>query len=671
MSSTRNFPSAQQLNDDPTLLLHRKPPATGIKQTITAYHSSLAAVIDGGRFFITTPYTELEMCNPVLVVEGMRMRKDFRFGLDDYIHWPQKWSRALCHLPCILKQPPRDHDHPLWLMWWIPTEEYFVPECGGITTSLGRLTYSRSMEIRKIAREIMERSDEFCLRHSNQSETSLVRKHSRTLSGRLARLEYVTVTFQQMCMTVVAVQRTCLELHALLEYCDVYKPRMDGSLPSAKSAAPVIGAFTWDLDDAALLFRAGIPFWFIRSRAELGAVAVSAIAPLSMHGSFSLEDPPWPSRTAFKGIPNLDAQYSAILTFAEEAFRTFSSFSTPIKNNNLLLSSPSLIGPERNVRTGNRRKQQSYSQAPPKRARAWEVRHIGQFSTNQYLPPFCTSWKWAYDRISCHQVSECRHGYAFPDPLLFVAVKTPAKMGTYCVNWLHLRALLIFRLTRPSPSFVTNDLWRQMLSGDFLETPTEEGQLETRASARRSDVRSLFDTFLSESEIDLDSNEPPTSVHWRERSFDVNADLPVDVVQEIIYELSILNFRCELTAIDDLLTPLHLNTDGHRSLLSFCLFGTQGGDVLAVDFQKPDHGFAAESPTDRSPYVFALRDVMYAWSSGSRAQRSLPSLAQTDNITGNAYLDFEKNVILAYLQAVFDCFGRCGVTPLRRNTRHI
>ncbi|THV00624.1 hypothetical protein K435DRAFT_932410, partial [Dendrothele bispora CBS 962.96] len=637
------------------------------------------AVIDGGRFFLTTPFPNLTLYHPILIVEGMRMREDFRFGLDDYIQWPQRWDRSLCHLACILRAPSDDHS---WsVMWWTPTTDFFSLERDAFASGLGRLKYSRSMEIRKIARELLERSDTFCRTHNNESEVSMARRLSRQLSDRLIRLECVPCSFRQMCTLVTAVQRIFLELHALLEYCDVYKPRMDGSADPVKTPAAVVGAFTWDLDDAALLFRAGVPFWFIHCHSDIARVTVSALAPVLTEGHICSRESQYPSKIIFKGVPNLRVQYSAIQSSVDEVFRTFSPFQS---YSNFTCNRPTrtltINGPDRTRPTTDKRSRPCeclwfvfyaeliYLFFEDKRSSSKLSgidRHIGLFSSNPFLPYFSPSWSWAYSRVSTiNPPSHKQTGYAFPDPLLLVAVQSTAKMYTYCFNWLRFRDLLIFRLTKPSPALITNVIWRQLLSGDFVPKKREPGETESLASVRKTEVRSLLGNCLSESGVELHLDQLPSTVRWRESEFSENSSFPSSIVREIFYEISILNFRCELTAVDDALTPSHLQTEEHRSLVNFCFFGRSDGDILSVDTTSSTHGFAANSCTSRLPFVFALRDVMLVWSGSATRCREISAASIEDMSDVHASVSFENRVVLSYLQAVFDCFGRAAVAPV-------
>ena len=59
----------------------------------------------------------------------------------------------------------------------------------------------------------------------------LARQLATALHQMLICLEALITTFQQMRNTVVRLQRYYLELVALLDYCQPFKPKMNGSVP--------------------------------------------------------------------------------------------------------------------------------------------------------------------------------------------------------------------------------------------------------------------------------------------------------------------------------------------------------------------------------------------------------------------------------------------------------
>jgi hypothetical protein len=116
-------------------------------------------------------------------------------------------------------------------------------------------------------------------------------------------------------MTVREAQRVFLELEALLDFEDIYRPRM--ALPSASfhASSNLIGGFTMDVNVCDNLFRAGNPVWLVRPYITLHSVRVRALAPLQTADRIVSLDPPsgLPQCTLYSGPANKLEKYAAIV----------------------------------------------------------------------------------------------------------------------------------------------------------------------------------------------------------------------------------------------------------------------------------------------------------------------------------------------------------------------
>ena len=105
----------------------------------------------------------------------------------------------------------------------------------------------------------------------------------------LARLQSVYTNFRQMEFSVQDVQRMWLELTALLDYMQIYKPRMDGYSPSASGVADTVGVFTHDLRVAQDFFTAGLPCWLIRPASDFtNQIILKIVKPQCAEGIVTL-----------------------------------------------------------------------------------------------------------------------------------------------------------------------------------------------------------------------------------------------------------------------------------------------------------------------------------------------------------------------------------------------
>ncbi|KAK7468907.1 hypothetical protein VKT23_003404 [Stygiomarasmius scandens] len=653
-------PTAEELDKNHNLLLHRQ--LTNTARPLTPHDCSSAAVLSGGRFFITTPYRELPLYTTGPIVTNMRLRRDFRFGEHDYLQWPQHWFKPLCHLACIMRRPSPGHEY--FVMWWTPTKDFFAEERRGIATGLGKLKLTKRLEIRRVVTGLLQRSLDFVDLHSNKDEVELARKYSRVLRDHLNRLDSLLFSFRQICYAVAAVQRMFLELLALLDYCQVYKPRMNGSNSSSSEPEPLVGAFTWDINDAELLFLARIPFWFIRKVEEVPKVSVAKLSPLVPIALVCQDECPFPEPVVFCGVPNIEVQYTAINNHLLTIFNTHSPFESLRRSRLELASSSNLVlGPNRSSRHNNR------SSPYSKQTKTAKPHGRDKFSLpdHELFPPASPCWPSALSRVDRSSPPDpIQGGYAFPDPALIVTVAKYEKTQIYCWNWLRFRDILLFRLSQPSPKLIPNSTWRQLLNGDYKVD--FRNQTNQKTAVQKAHVRDLLGNCLLSSGVDIDLDNAPGVVYWKGASFSAASQIPQPVVKEIIWELSLLNFRCELSALDKLLVSKSLNDEAsttHAAQLRGCFSGSDPSNLLNINVDDAHGGFAARMPTARKSSLLALRDVMMDWPCFRERCCSVKDLREDDLYNDIKLELFEIEVVGSYLQYFFDTFGRAAITPLR------
>jgi len=87
---------------------------------------------------------------------------------------------------------------------------------------------------------------------------------AKWLEHGLVQLGSVHTTFRQIEFIVRDMQRVWLEVWAILDYMEIYKPCMDGRAPAAVGVADTIGVFTHNIRVAQDFFIAGLPCWLIQ-----------------------------------------------------------------------------------------------------------------------------------------------------------------------------------------------------------------------------------------------------------------------------------------------------------------------------------------------------------------------------------------------------------------------
>jgi len=216
-----------------------------------------AAII--GKFVYTSPNQRLIWLPPP---NGeLYLRADFRFGPHDHTLWPQPYVPEYCHLGAIPSKPIDPVD-PLSIMWWNPTRGDFTTSSGGVMDGIGKLSSARFSQLQEMKKGLADRIAKY--RSNTPNPNTVLAILERDLLHVSTRIGYLKTTFTQMVIGVTEFQRCYLKILGLLDYLEIYKPRMDSKFPPATSAANCVGTFTNAPNVAQDFFTAGLPVWFIQ-----------------------------------------------------------------------------------------------------------------------------------------------------------------------------------------------------------------------------------------------------------------------------------------------------------------------------------------------------------------------------------------------------------------------
>lgn len=127
-------------------------------------------------------------------------------------------------------------------------------------------------------------------------------------------------------------------------------------------------------------------------------------------------------------------------------------------------------------------------------------------------------------------------------------------------------------------------------------------------------------------------------------------------MQEILWEISELNFWVELSVLDHYASGLP--SDGCRSLVLQC-FPSCPGNLYAVDFDRASLGLAAPEIHQRAPYFKRLYDLMKDWKNNDPISPILAKEISTDSELD----DFEVRLARYYTQIYYEFFGRACTLP--------
>jgi hypothetical protein len=173
----------------------------------------------------------------------------------------------------------------------MPDRHDFVADDGTLT-GVGKLSSGGFLHMRFQCIDLHERAVQ-----SKFSKELLVSQLTVILENLLHRLEFISMNFRQMQITVRETQRIFVELTALLDYYDYFRPILSMNKPSIPTqtypptTAKVMGVFTTDLTICDLFFRAGIPVWLVRPFEVLSSIRVRALAPVQTPGASTPLDP--------------------------------------------------------------------------------------------------------------------------------------------------------------------------------------------------------------------------------------------------------------------------------------------------------------------------------------------------------------------------------------------
>lgn len=243
-----------------------------------------ATTLDG-RYIITSPNVKTIYDPPFGGDRSLFLRSNFRFGDDDELQWPQAFVPDYGHLCCIKKAPPKGD--VMEVMRLLPQRADFLPD-GGVLCGVGKLHPRVLQGLHRWADQVLERATSLKF-----SGIPLVTELVLTLRLLLYHLEFISATFRATQVVVCETQRLSLELQALLDYEELFRPRMASAVSLHRVNRDIIGAFTNDLAICDAFFRAGIPVWLIRPYTVLASIRVKALTQLRLaHGTIPLDPPP-------------------------------------------------------------------------------------------------------------------------------------------------------------------------------------------------------------------------------------------------------------------------------------------------------------------------------------------------------------------------------------------
>ena len=281
------------------------------------------------------------------------------------------------------------------------------------------------------------------------------------------------------------------------------------------------------------------------------------------------------------------------------------------------------------------------------------------------FPPAIASWKNAleeHDSATAHFVYEPDPndvGYTFPEPAMFVRAQSSLRRDMYFEAWLKYRSAFVYRVSsnnfeaRPIPTSV----WRDVLIVERSSNlPPAEGSQESKqtfSGQQHRRAREIFDECVKSDGVQFAGFDRGRMV-WNNREVETVTDA---IREEVLWELSELNFRFELLALDSRASTAKGN---RQALVADCFPGCTSGSLLVADLATANHGLADVDWEKRSIYLHALKRVMLSWPNS-------PSIIQVEKFRwkDKDIDELERRICCFYVDSFYNHFRRAPIIPRR------
>lgn len=256
------------------------------------------------------PYPPLSNQRPV------QLRADSHYADDDPIIWPQPYIPYFLHYGAI----PRPYTLPLHkIILFTPTHDHFWHHVHLVAPihGLGKLSDDKFTTLKISINSLLDHVKLYQGDNPSSKQPPILRLLVKMLEHGLVWLKSVYTMFQQMEFSVQDVQHMWLELTALLDYMQVYKPRMDGYAPSASGVANTVGVFTHNLRVIQDFVTAGLPCWLICPASDFtNQNILKIIKPQCVEGIVSLTRHQFLYPVLFTGLASSLERYHQIHQYA-------------------------------------------------------------------------------------------------------------------------------------------------------------------------------------------------------------------------------------------------------------------------------------------------------------------------------------------------------------------
>jgi hypothetical protein len=266
------------------------------------------------------------------------------------------------------------------------------------------------------------------------------------------------------------------------------------------------------------------------------------------------------------------------------------------------------------------------------------------------MPLPIPAWRDALKAVKRDEPPASYHTrYLFPEAAIFASTNE-ARRAKFFATWKVFQPACILRVfsAESLASPLSGQQWRDFLLDGLLARSHEPSLVR-----QREQVKAIFADALDELQIDLC---PPPS--------DGCPTLPVDEAQKILWELTELNFRFELLALDKHASGSSPHRDEHeRQAMVLKCFDVPL--LVVADPKRANVGLQSHDWRERLPFLLALRALMRDWDGLKPTPLLLSDLASHNMYAEADVQQLEDHIARFYTQTFYRLFGRAAVIPTR------
>lgn len=254
------------------------------------------------------------------------MRENFRYGDDDPLQWPQPLPKRYQYLAAVPIVTSTSKDPPA-IMAWNPDRHAFVADRGAMVSGIGRLNNDDYANLDTPCRRIISRAQRDAVKILLNEVAEDASEYTDLLHHLLFRLKNISTGLGSMRFCVRSVQRVYLYLRALLDWHEIFLPRLNKIAPHDVSIPPppltlTVGAFTMSTTYGDMLRRMGIRVWFVRPFSELRNARIRHLAIVANPRSIvNIERSCYDDRCIHRGTNTATTMYTAFVNYIHSHLR--------------------------------------------------------------------------------------------------------------------------------------------------------------------------------------------------------------------------------------------------------------------------------------------------------------------------------------------------------------